>query len=76
MLKKLCVTGVVVAAAGAALISAPAFADTTTSNSTWNRNSAQVGNNFVNVFVGNIAGGRSTNVNNINGTAVTRTHVH
>ncbi|MFI6326007.1 hypothetical protein ACIBG8_51410 [Nonomuraea sp. NPDC050556] len=71
MFKKLAVTGIVVAAAGAALMATPAYADTDTSNSSWNSNSSQSGNNFGNVFAGNVGGGRSTNVNNINGNAVT-----
>lgn len=74
MLKKICVTGIVVAAAGVSLMAAPASADTDTHNSSWNSESSQSGNNFGNVFAGNVGGGRSTNVNNINGNAVTGTN--
>ncbi|GAA4047959.1 hypothetical protein [Nonomuraea soli] len=74
MLKKICVTGIVVAAAGVSLMAAPASADTDTHNSSWNNESSQSGNNFGNVFAGNVGGGRSTNVNNINGNAVTGTN--
>jgi hypothetical protein len=70
MFKKLCVTGFVVAAAGATLMAVPAHADDN-SNSSWNGHSLQSGNNFSNVVVGNHANGLSTNVNNINGNAVT-----
>ncbi|WP_214322321.1 hypothetical protein [Nonomuraea sediminis] len=73
MIKKLCVTGIVVAAAGTTLLSAPAYASTNIGNSSHNANSSQSGNNFGNVFAGNIGRGGSTNVNNINGNAVTAT---
>ncbi|MEU6999107.1 hypothetical protein [Nonomuraea sp. NPDC046570] len=71
MFKKLCVTGIVVAAAGATLMATPAQADTDTRNSSWNHDSSQSGNNFGNVVAGNFGTSRATNVNNINGTAVT-----
>ncbi|GAA3474773.1 hypothetical protein [Nonomuraea roseola] len=74
MLKKLCVTGIVVAAAGATLMSAPASADTDTRNASRNSEASQSGNNFGNVFAGNVGTSRSTNVNNINGNAVTGTN--
>ncbi|WP_327086605.1 hypothetical protein OIE66_30310 [Nonomuraea sp. NBC_01738] len=74
MIKKLCVTGIVVAAAGTTLLSAPAFADTHNSNSSWNEHSSQSGNNLNSVYAGNVGGGRSTNVNNIVGNAVTSTN--
>ncbi|MFE3455294.1 hypothetical protein ACFXJ8_40895 [Nonomuraea sp. NPDC059194] len=74
MLKKLCVTGIVVAAAGATLMSAPASADTYTRNSSHNHEASQSGNNFGNVFAGNVGTRRATNVNNINGNAATATN--
>ncbi|MFI6601266.1 hypothetical protein ACIBHX_33895 [Nonomuraea sp. NPDC050536] len=83
MFKKLCVTGIVVAATGATLLSAPAYASTDIDNSSHNADSSQSGNNFGNVFAGNIGRSGSTNINNINGNAVTGTrgswvdvHVH
>ncbi|MEU4573073.1 hypothetical protein ACBI99_45650 [Nonomuraea sp. ATR24] len=70
MIKKLCVTGfVVAAAAGATLLAAPAQADTRNDNSSWNEESSQTGNNFANIGTSNVGGWGSTNVNNINGNA-------
>ncbi|WP_157253498.1 hypothetical protein [Nonomuraea typhae] len=74
MFKKLCVTGIVVAAAGTTLFVAPAHADSENTNSSWNANSSQSGNNVNNVFAGNVGGGGATNVNNILGNAVTATN--
>ncbi|MET9337670.1 MULTISPECIES: hypothetical protein [unclassified Nonomuraea] len=74
MLKKLCVTGIVVAAAGATLMSAPASADTYIRNSSHNHGAVQSGNNFGNVFAGNFGTRGATNVNNINGNAITATN--
>ncbi|SDG14320.1 hypothetical protein SAMN05421505_10246 [Sinosporangium album] len=67
MIKKLCVTGAVLAAAtGAALVSTPAHAD---SWGNWTRNSgsSQSGNQFGNVSAANVGAGKGTQVNNING---------
>ncbi|WP_214106366.1 hypothetical protein [Acrocarpospora catenulata] len=75
MFKKMMVTGAVLAAAcGAALAATPAHADSWTGNGSWNRNSAQSGNNFGNIAATNIGGSRATNVNNINGVTVTATN--
>ncbi|MEU6999106.1 hypothetical protein [Nonomuraea sp. NPDC046570] len=72
MIKKLCATGAVLAAAaGVTLLATPAHADTWTSNWTSNRDSWQSGNNFGNVTAANAGATRSTNVNNINGVATT-----
>ncbi|GII89822.1 hypothetical protein [Sinosporangium siamense] len=68
MIKKLCVTGAVLAAAtGVALVSTPAQAD---SWGNWTRNtgSVQSGNQFADVSAANTGAGRGTQVNNINGT--------
>ncbi|NBE92120.1 hypothetical protein FE391_02450 [Nonomuraea sp. KC401] len=74
-MKKLCVSGIVVAAAtGMALMSAPAFADTNAGNASRNRNAIQSGNNFGNVVNSNVVGRGATGVNNVNGVAVTATH--
>ncbi|GAA3474772.1 MULTISPECIES: hypothetical protein [Nonomuraea] len=72
MIKKLCATGAVLAAAtGVTLVATPAHADDWTSN--WSRNigSSQSGNNFGNVAAVNRGASGSTNVNNINGIATT-----
>ncbi|SDL88359.1 hypothetical protein [Nonomuraea jiangxiensis] len=74
MMKKLCVTGLVAAAAGMTLLSAPALADTNAGNSSSNRNSSQSGNNFGNVASLNLNGYGATGVNNVNGNAVTGTN--
>ncbi|GAA0399351.1 hypothetical protein Acor_21670 [Acrocarpospora corrugata] len=67
-------TGAVLAATcGAVLMAAPAQADTWTKNTSRNSDSAQSGNHFGNIAATNIASGRSTNVNNINGIAATAT---
>ncbi|MEV0588203.1 hypothetical protein [Nonomuraea sp. NPDC050310] len=71
MLKKLCVTSIVVAAAGVTLMAAPASADSHSRNWSKNSESSQSGNTFGNVFASNVGGGWATNVNNINGNAVT-----
>ncbi|WP_336211264.1 hypothetical protein [Nonomuraea sp. LPB2021202275-12-8] len=72
MIKKLCATGVVVAAAaGVTLLAAPAHADSWTDNWSTNTESSQTGNNFSNIGAVNRGWGRSTNVNNINGVATT-----
>lgn len=72
MLKKLCVTGcVVAAAAGVTLLSSPAYADTRVGNSSRNEATSQSGNNFHNIGTSNIGSTRSTNVNNINGLSTT-----
>ncbi|GAA4047970.1 hypothetical protein [Nonomuraea soli] len=72
MIKKLCATGAVLAAAtGVTLLAAPAHADSWTSNWSSNSDSSQSGNNFGNVAASNVGGGGSTNVNNINGIATT-----
>ncbi|MFF4617453.1 hypothetical protein [Nonomuraea jabiensis] len=72
MVKKLCVTGLVAAAAaGVTLLSAPAYADVNAGNSSSNRGSSQSGNNFGNVVSSNVSGRGATSVNNVNGNAVT-----
>ncbi len=72
MFKKIAVTGAVLAAAcGAALIAAPAQADTGTGNWSRNAGSAQSGNNFGWVVARNFGTAGATNVNNINGIAAT-----
>ncbi|WP_188194465.1 hypothetical protein [Nonomuraea sp. SYSU D8015] len=74
MVKKLCVTGLIAAAAaGATLLAAPAHADTNAGNSSSNRSSVQSGNNFGNVVNVNRSGYDVTSVNNVNGNAVTAT---
>ncbi|MGW0809409.1 hypothetical protein [Nonomuraea sp. NPDC002799] len=74
MMKKLCVTGLVVAAAGVTLLSAPAYADTNAGNTSDNTNSSQSGNNFGNVYSANANGLGATGINNVNGNAVTGTN--
>ncbi|MEV0384179.1 hypothetical protein [Nonomuraea sp. NPDC050643] len=74
MMKKLCVTGVIAAAAGLTLLSAPAYADTNAGNSSRNTDSSQSGNNFGNVVNANVNGHGATGVNNVNGNAVTATN--
>ncbi|MET9337671.1 MULTISPECIES: hypothetical protein [unclassified Nonomuraea] len=72
MIKKLCATGALVAAAaGATLLAPPAHADTWTSNWSHNSDAWLSGNTFGNVRAANVGAGRSTNVNNINGIANT-----
>ncbi|MED7926589.1 hypothetical protein SMD20_20195 [Nonomuraea sp. LP-02] len=74
-MKKLCVTGVLVAAAaGAAFLSAPAHADTNAGNASRNTNASQSGNNFGNVGNRNVSGASATSVNAVNGNAVTTAH--
>ncbi|GAA3168884.1 hypothetical protein [Nonomuraea roseoviolacea] len=71
-MKKLCATGLVVAAAGAALATAaslaavPAGADTAVSDSSSNRESSQSGNIFGTITVQNRGTGASTNVTSVN----------
>ncbi|MEO3872393.1 hypothetical protein ABGB18_26570 [Nonomuraea sp. B12E4] len=74
MMKKLCVTGLIAAAAGVTLLSTPALADTNAGNSSANSNSSQSGNNFGNVVSTNVNGYGATGVNNVNGNAVTGTN--
>ncbi|MFG1696545.1 hypothetical protein [Nonomuraea sp. NPDC049309] len=76
MIKKLCVTGVIAAsAAGVALLSAPAYADTNAGNSSRNVSSSQSGNNFGNVYSANVSRGLgATSLNNVNSNAVTGTN--
>ncbi|GAA3680882.1 hypothetical protein GCM10022224_051360 [Nonomuraea antimicrobica] len=75
MMKKLCVTGVIAAAAGVTLLSVPAYADTNAGNSSHNAHSSQSGNNFGNVVSTNLSGGHgATSVNNVNGNAVIGTN--
>ncbi|MBF8192510.1 hypothetical protein ITP53_43895 [Nonomuraea sp. K274] len=74
MMKKLCVTGLIAAAAGVTLLSAPAFADTTSGNSSSNHDAVQSGNNFGNVVNNNVSGVDATGVNNVNGNAVVATN--
>ncbi|MFI9555038.1 hypothetical protein [Nonomuraea endophytica] len=72
MFKKICMTGLVVAAAaGTTLLAVPAHADSSNHNSSWNSESQQSGNNVNNVFASNVGGHGATNVNNIVGNAVT-----
>ncbi|MGR6922851.1 hypothetical protein ACU635_52090 [[Actinomadura] parvosata] len=74
-MKKLCMTGIVAAAAaGVTLLSAPAYADTNAGNSSSNRDSSQSGNNFGNVVNANVNGAGATGVNNVNGNTVTATN--
>ncbi|MGN9838158.1 hypothetical protein ACTMTI_08545 [Nonomuraea sp. H19] len=74
MIKKLCATGLIAAAAaGATLLPAAAHADTHAGNSSSNRDSVQSGNNFGNVVNSNVSGRAATGVNNVNGNAVTAT---
>jgi hypothetical protein len=73
MFKKLCMSGIVVAAvAGATMLTVPAYADT--DNDSHNSASINSGNNFGNVVNSNVASGNATGVNNVNGTANTATH--
>ncbi|MFI6294110.1 hypothetical protein ACIBEJ_21150 [Nonomuraea sp. NPDC050790] len=75
MIKKLCATGAVVAAvAGASLLATPAHADSWNGNGSSNSESSQSGNNFNEIAAVNAGGGRSTNVNNLGGNAVTTTN--
>ncbi|MER7505423.1 hypothetical protein AB0L05_41525 [Nonomuraea pusilla] len=71
MIKKLCVTGAVAAAAGLLLLSVPAQADTRASNSSSNRSAVQAGNIFGGLVLSNVAGRSATSVNNVNGIAGT-----
>ncbi|MEV0588204.1 hypothetical protein [Nonomuraea sp. NPDC050310] len=72
MIKKLCATGAVLAAAaGVTLLATPAHADRWSSNWSNNSESSQSGNTFGNVFTANRGGFGSTNVNNVNGFATT-----
>jgi hypothetical protein len=68
MIKKLAL--ITVTAAGVALVSLPAQADTRISNGSRNSESSQAGNNFHNIGASNRGGGRATNVTNIGGNAV------
>ncbi|TDD47305.1 hypothetical protein E1286_18050 [Nonomuraea terrae] len=70
MMKKLCVTGLIAAAAGATLMSAPSYADVNAGNTSVNRASSQSGNNFGNVVSTNVNGRAATGVNTVNGNAV------
>ncbi|MFG1943458.1 hypothetical protein [Nonomuraea sp. NPDC048826] len=72
MIKKLALIGFT--AAGVALLAAPAHADTWIDNASRNSESSQTGNNFSNVGTSNRGGWAATNVNNINGNAVTATN--
>jgi hypothetical protein len=75
MFKKLCMSGIVVAAvAGATMLTVPAYADVHTDNDSHNTASLQSGNNFGNVVESNVGSGDATNVNNVNGTANTAAH--
>ncbi|MGW4795545.1 hypothetical protein [Nonomuraea sp. MG754425] len=74
MMKKLCMTGIVAAAAGVTLLSAPAYADVNAGNSSSNHHSSQSGNNFGNVFNSNVGGTGATSINNVNGNTVTGTN--
>ncbi|MFG1943457.1 hypothetical protein [Nonomuraea sp. NPDC048826] len=72
MIKKLCATGFVVAAAvGVTVLAAPAHADSWTDNWSTNTSSSQAGNTFSRVGAANEGRGRSVNVNNLNGYAIT-----
>ncbi|QYC39580.1 hypothetical protein Nocox_09800 [Nonomuraea coxensis DSM 45129] len=74
-MRKLFMTGVLVAAAaGAALLSAPAHADTNSGNASRNTNASQSGNIFGSVVNRNTSGANATGVSNVNGNAVTTTH--
>lgn len=74
MMKKLCVTGLIAAAAGMTLLSAPAQADTNAGNSSSNVDSSQSGNNFGSVVNANVSGHGATGINNVNGNTVTGTN--
>lgn len=72
MIRKLCATGVMVAAAaGVTLLASPAHADDRTDNRSANRWASQSGNNFHNLRAFNHGRGRSVNVNNVNGFTTT-----
>ncbi|GAA3215686.1 hypothetical protein [Nonomuraea helvata] len=72
MMKKLCVTGLIAAAAtGVTLLPAPAYADVNAGNTSSNRSSSQSGNNFGNVVSSNRSASTATSLNNVNGNAVT-----
>ncbi|MDR8414675.1 hypothetical protein MTP10_38855 [Nonomuraea sp. 3-1Str] len=76
-MKKLCATGVVVAAVGTAFAAVagpaavPAFADTAISDSSSNRESSQSGNMFGNIVAQNRGTGSSTNVTSVNANTAT-----
>jgi hypothetical protein len=75
VIKKLCLTGALVAAAaGVVFTAAPAQADDWTSNWSNNSQSVQSGNNFADVVSRISAAEGSTNVNNLNGIATTATN--
>jgi hypothetical protein len=76
MIKKLCVTGLLVAATAGTtlLVATPAQADSWNGNSSRNWGSSQSGNNFGTVVTSNVGGHGATNVNNVNGNAVTTTN--
>ncbi|MDP4509467.1 hypothetical protein [Nonomuraea turcica] len=75
MVKKLCATGLIAAAAaGAGLLPAVAYADVNAGNSSSNRSSSQSGNNFGNVVNVNVNGHGASSVNNVNGNAVTASY--
>lgn len=75
MIKKLCATGFVVAAAvGGAVLATPAHADSWTDNWSTNTSSSQSGNTFSRIGATNRGGARSVNVNNLNGYAITAAH--
>lgn len=75
MIRKLCVTGAVVAAAAGVTLSAvPAHADSWAGNGSRNTEASQSGNNFAHVGTVNRGWGWSTNVNNLNGIATTATN--
>ncbi|MFG2078315.1 hypothetical protein SAMN05421874_101661 [Nonomuraea maritima] len=74
MMKKLCVTGVITAAAaGMTLLATPSYADVNAGNTSSNRASSQSGNNFGNVRIANVSGRSATSVANVNGNAVVGT---
>jgi hypothetical protein len=75
VIRKLCVTGAVVAAAaGVTLLAAPAHADSWAGNESRNTEASQSGNNFADIGAANRGWGWSTNVNNLNGIATTATN--
>ena len=75
MIRKLCVTGAVVAAAaGVTLLAVPAHADSRADNRSHNTEAWQSGNNFADIAMANRGWGWSTNVNNLNGFATTATN--
>lgn len=72
MIRKLRVTGAIMAAAaGVTLPAAPAQADGWTDNWSGNTYSTQSGNSFGDIAALNEGAGRATNVNNVNGNAAT-----